>query len=366
MESSSSNYSLKNSAIWKTTLEDGLVKFTDVVPMIGEISAEALKKKKDDSSKYDLSEGNIIKTLTQASQFTVITTKLYYYPTNDSVYKVLEVKKDADGKVNFVKMVHYKDNSEITLEKDSEISTLRDYVWVNVKIYTDNILSTIINTKVKLQNKLDAELGDPIQGATNSTISMFKLFMGSKLVDKESFLSSHDDVKDDLSILATTGFSKPRVFKRFRKPYEWPYWGYYGTTTDAIAFVPNQNCIIAGFTLYATDKPSFECKYKIYVDDNIVEEEDAFTCSEFEDKFYFRIKLKGFHEVKAGSKLEITVQIAQKFANNEYVSCYYGEGGDYWREVENEDMGLWEVVYSSKSGSSSIGYGNFPEIMYYV
>ena len=158
----------------------------------------------------------------------------------------------------------------------------------------------------------------------------------------------------------------PKVFKRFRKPYEYPYWGYSGSTVDAIGYKPSQNAIICGFSIYSTDQPSFECKYKIYIDDTLVEEEDAFTCSEYEDKYYVRIKLKGLYEVRAGSLLEVTCSIAKTLTTNEYISCYYGEGGDSWKEVENEDMGLWEVVYSPKSGSSSIGYGNFPEIMYYV
>ena len=78
------------------------------------------------------------------------------------------------------------------------------------------------------------------------------------------------------------------------------------------------------------------------------------------------MKTKKLHEIKAGSKLEITLQIAKTFTTNEYVSCYYGEKGDDWAQVENEHMGLWTVKYSDKSGSSSVGYGNVPEIMYYV
>ena len=99
---------------------------------------------------------------------------------------------------------------------------------------------------------------------------MFKFFKDSHIIDKESFISSLDNVEEDMFILATTGFSKPSVFKRFEKPYEWPYWGYYGTTIDGVCFVPNQTVIFWGFTLYSTDQPKFEAKYKIYVDDTVM------------------------------------------------------------------------------------------------
>lgn len=224
----------------------------------------------------------------------------------------------------------------------------------------------LLTLVLSCRNKLEDELVDPIEGTTGKTLAMFKLFKDCKMIDKDMFISNYDSAQDDITILAATGFSDPHTFKRFKKPYEYAYWGYYGSTTDAIGFIPTQNVILCGFTLYSTDQPQFQIKYKIYVDDNVVEE-DEMTLSEYEDKYYKRLRLKGFHEIKAGSLLEITCQIAKDFSgSDQYVSCFYGEGGSEWETVENEHMGLWKVEASSKSGSSSVGYGNFPELMYFV
>lgn len=367
METLETSYSLPRSAVWRETLDEGLIKFSDVKPGIPEKSSDELKKKgASTTDKFELSEANMLKIFKTVTQSTPNVGRLYYYPSTESCYNIIEVKKDAEGKVESVKMVKQHGSDEVTLSKESDIKTLRDYVIVNISIFNDNVCSDILNLQIKLQTKLENEIATPLQGATGKVLTMFKFFQDSNLVDKEMTLSNLRDVKDEMIIIAAAGFSKPYIFKRFKKPYEWPYWGYYGTTIDAVAFVPNQNVIFAGFTLYSTDQPSFECKYKIYVDDNVVEEDDTLKCSDWEDKFYYRIKLKGLHEVKAGSKLEIACQIAKSFADNGYISCYYGDGGDSWKEVENEHMGLWAVEYSSKSGSSSVGYGNFPEIMYYV
>lgn len=278
----------------------------------------------------------------------------------------MSFSKADDGKFSEVKLTKQTDGKEIVLKKDSDIESLRDYVFIELKIIAQNRDSELLNIPVKLQNKLEKEVEEPLQGSTGMNVGMFKFFKNGNAFDKEKFLSNENDTKDGVSILATASFGKPCVFKRFKSIYQWPYWGYYGGTTDAIAFVPSQNVIICGFTIFGNDQPSFECKYKIYVDDVVVEEKDKFTVQDFEDKYYYRIKLDGFYEVKAGSKLEITASFSKNFDSNEYVSTYYGDTGDQWKDVENEHMGLWAVEYSNKSGSTSVGYGNFPEIMYYV
>ena len=375
MESSEQTYqidSTENKLLWRNTLSDSIVKFKSVKPMIKEKTADDMKKAEKGGSKdkYELSEANIIKNLKIGDKL-VHSNKLYYYPETKKWYNVVNVKKEDDVIVSVTMNEHNtseknSDTETITLSgKDAD--TLRDYVYVNIRFHSEGVTEDTVNTKVRLQAKLEDELQAPILGATGKGLTMFKFFFNSKLIDKESMISKLDNVTDDMYLYACVGYSKAYTFKRFHKPYEWPYWGYYGTTIDAIAFVPSQNVVLCGWAIYATDRDSFELKYKIYVDDTVVEDEDTpVVWSEFEDKFYFRMKTKKLHEIKAGSKLELTLQIAKTFSTNEYVSWYYGERGDDWATVENEHMGLWTVEYSSKSGSSSVGYGNFPEIMYYV
>ena len=80
-----------------------------------------------------------------------------------------------------------------------------------------------------------------------------------------------------------------------------------------------------------------------------------------------RIIWKGLHVIPASAKLEVTWEFSKDFSGSDhYISCYYGQDGDSWKEVENDHMGLWTVKESLKSGSSNVSSGNFPEILYYI
>uniref|UniRef100_A0A7S3K7D7 PHR domain-containing protein n=1 Tax=Euplotes crassus TaxID=5936 RepID=A0A7S3K7D7_EUPCR len=197
------------------------------------------------------------------------------------------------------------------------------------------------------------------------SFGLFKFFRGSTIIDGDKFLSSYQDIEEDMEIIGAAGFSKPYKFMRFKSTYEWPHWGYNRSTVDAACWIPNKNVILYGFSVYAACEPQFNLSFKVYINDTVVEEGEM-TCSDYEDKYFCRIILKKFHSIKANSKLEITAQLTRVGSSDSYLDFYYGEQGSMWREVENDHMDLWTVESSSKSGSSSISYGNFPEIMYYV
>lgn len=171
-------------------------------------------------------------------------------------------------------MTESKGDKEVLLTEPSEFNELRDFIYVNLKTSDGNGTGEVVNVKVRIQSSLQEELNSTMLAAAGRTMTMSKIFCNSKLLEKDSHLLSLNDLKDDLTLLATAGFSTKFKFKRFKKNYEWPYWGYYGTTTDGVCFVPTQNVVVCGFTVYATDQPSFELKYTIYVDDVVVEEED--------------------------------------------------------------------------------------------
>jgi hypothetical protein len=250
--------------------------FNGVVPAKKELNADQIAKlEKSGVKTYELNEANCIKTL-KINDKSIASNKLYYHPKKKLVYKVIEVKKE-DDKIVFVKLSESISSTELLIENSSEIDSLRDYVYLNLKIFSGGIMEDIVSTKVRLQAKLEDELKDSVDGATGKGVSMFKFFHDSKVVDKEDMLSKLTDIKDGMYLFATTGYSKAYQFKRFAKPYEYPYWGYYGTTIDAIGFSPNKNVVLCGFTIYGTDRDSFELKYKIYVDDAVVEEEDTMT-----------------------------------------------------------------------------------------
>lgn len=243
------------------------------MPSYKEKTLEIIKKEKDSASKYDLSEANVIKTL-KIDMSKVSSGRVYFYPKTNKCYNVVEAKKE-NGETVYAKMVEHKGEAELILTDLDEISTMRDYVFVNIKLCGEYGTEDIINAPIKLQGIIESELSSAIMGATGRGISMFKFFHDANLVEKDNTLSKLSNIKDNMFLLGTTGFSKMYTFKRFPKTYEWSYWGYYGTTIDAIAFTPNQNIVLCGFTIYATDREYFELKYKIYVDDNVMEEEDG-------------------------------------------------------------------------------------------
>ena len=120
---------------------------------------------------------------------------------------MLEVKKNSSEQPTFVRMLKHKATDEVVLDDPSEIGTLRDFINLNIKIHSE-ASNGIMNTQVKLQSKLESELADPIVGATGKSLSMFKLFRASRVVDKESFISSFDNIEDDMILFATSGLSK--------------------------------------------------------------------------------------------------------------------------------------------------------------
>ena len=157
----------------------------------------------------------------------LIQTKIYYYPKTECCYTVINVEKNEDGVYTSAKLLKQDSDHQLELTKQTELSTLRNFVNINIKMFSSDGPGEVISAQVKLQNKLETELADPILGATGKSIALFKLFKDSKLIDKDMFLSSHSNVKDNMVIMGIMGFSNPYTFKRFKRLNEGPYWGYY-------------------------------------------------------------------------------------------------------------------------------------------
>lgn len=107
-------------------------------------------------------------------------------------------------------------------------------------------------------------------------------------------------------------------------------------------------------------------KYRIKIDGNSVEEETV-ECTGWEDEHYFRYRTNGVYDAPSGTKIEITVWIADNLQSRSYVETYYGESGYDYETVENEHMGLFKVESASESGNGTGVYsGQIGEIMYYL
>ena len=120
-----------------------------------------------------------------------------------------------------MRLVEHGSSEELVLDDQDCISALRDYIDIFIRIYTENVSNFTISTSVKLNNKLEVEVGEVIQGAIGIALSSIKFFKDSKFVNKESFISSLDNIKDGMEFVAMTGLSKPSIFRRFGMPSEY-------------------------------------------------------------------------------------------------------------------------------------------------
>lgn len=211
--------------------------------------------------------------------------KLYYYPITKEIYSLLDLTKPTSGLPTMVKLLSQSSQSELTLTKSSEICLLTDCLNTNIRIYSEGSSGEIFSVPVKLQNKLQSELGEQVENITGLTFGLFKFFFNKDTISGDKYLSDYEGIHEDMEIIGAAGFSKPYTFKRFPKTYEWPHWGYNRNTVDAACFIPNKQVILYGITVYSAQEPDFKMNYKIYIDDNMVEENDL-TISEYQDKYF--------------------------------------------------------------------------------
>ena len=358
---------------WRETLNDGILYFKNTQLTIAEKSQEELKNSdKLHERKIELSEANCIKMFEFSSSEDIYQSMYLYFQQNMSICKVIEVKKDWDYQPTFVRMVKHDSEEELVLEDQESIKLLKNNIQVRVRVFLEKISNLVISTSVKLNNKIGNELEKAIKLETGASLSTIRLFKDSKSVSKDTFVFSIDNIKDDMELIAVAGLSKPSFFKRFYTTGNSHGWGHHGKLIDAIAFIPNQYVFVSGFSLYAAlDYPSFEWTYKIYVDDNLVEEQnDPVTCTDYEEIYYARVKTQQLIKVQAGSKIEIAVRIAQNISTYEtnyiFMNTCVGTDGNSFSKVINEHMDLWNVQPSSKSQDTGLDYGNIPEIIYHL
>ena len=179
------------------------------------------------------------------------------------------------------------------------------------------------------------------------------LFFKGKSLDKGGWIAQIENITDGDIIYASEALGKPFIFKRFKEPNNTWFWCNNGCSADGIIFVPTQNVRVWGFTWYAANqKDSYEMKYRVKIDNNSVEE-DQISASGWEDKYYFRFRLKGIYDANAGSKIEFTVWIAENLQSQTEVRTYHGDWGDDYETYENEHMGLFKVESSSESDNGT-------------
>jgi len=134
-----------------------------------------------------------------------------------------------------------------------------------------------------------------------------------------------------------------------------------------LIFVPSQKVRICGFSTFAASQDDkYDMKYRVKINDQIVEEEQI-VASGWEEELYYRHTLNGIYPAQPGEKIELTVWIAKNLSSYEYVTTYSGSTGNGYEEVPNEHMGLFKIEASNDSGNGTSLYGgHFPEIFYHL
>lgn len=169
-------------------------------------------------------------------------------------------------------------------------------------------------------------------------------------------------------ILAIKGLGEPKKWRRFEKPYEHSTWSNSGRYSDALTFIPQQPILMAGFGTWASpDNDSYEMKYEIEVNENKVLEVPCQICSGWEDKYFCRVMFEEPLEVPSMGKIVIRVWIAKSLSSSDYVNTHYGDDGNDYDKLENEDMGLFKLESATGSDNGTSVYsGHFPEIFYHL
>ncbi|CAI2366575.1 unnamed protein product [Moneuplotes crassus] len=359
-------YMRKKDLIWRTTLDEDIIPFTNLKPSLKELTQEEMKKN-DAPDQFNFSEASLFRSFKAGSHPLFNKDKLIYNFKTNKWFKVLDLKTDNEYNPTWASLAIRDESETIEISDSEDFSQFKSTLKVFININFQEGESTVVEVHPKIYEKFETAFEDAFQGAGVS-IESYKLFFKGKEVPKDDCIAKIDGIYDGSTILASEGVGKSHKFSRFPPINEMrSNWSNSGRSCDAVIFVPNQNIRVCGFSTYAaTTDSQYEMKYSVTIDGTIVEEGQV-TASGWEDKYFYRFKLEGVYPVKAGQKIDIGVWIAKNISSSEYVSTYAGGQGMDYEKVENEHMGLFKIEPSTQSRNGTSVYGgHLPEIFYYL
>lgn len=349
------------SSQWRSTMEDGELSFHTVAPALAEQEQSKLKDKDDSkSSKFELADKNVILKFGKDERFS--REQMIYDAESKSFGKVTAVEEGKDGKlVSLTVIVSGKEKTY----KGTDTSKISTGVTIKVRA-TEKGSGVNLIVEIKCGGKvMDAVLNGLKSVGYN--ISGFKLYSGKQEIEKGTILKegvlNHESV-----VLAIKGLGAPKKWRRFEKHYEHSTWSNSGRYGDALTFIPQKAILFAGFATWSTpDNDSYEMKYEIELEGDKVFEQPVMKCTGWQDQYYFRTYLEEPIEVPAMAKLVIRVWIAKSIESGDYISTHYGDDGNSYADIPNEDMGLFKLDSASGSDNGTSVYsGNLPEIFYHL
>ncbi|CAI2373546.1 unnamed protein product [Moneuplotes crassus] len=359
------HYQTKKDLIWRATLDEDIIPFVNLKPSLKELTQEEMKKN-DAPDQFNFSEANVFRGFTKGAQPVFNKDKLIYNFKTNKWFKVLDLKTDNQYNPTWASL-SIRDGAEtVEISKPEEFAEYKNTLKVFINVNFSEGDSSVIEVNPKIYEKFETAFENALQGVGAQMMS-YKFFFNGKEISKDDCIANLENVTEGSTILASEGLGKPSVFKRFPDSNPNSSWSNSGRYCDGLAFIPNQNIRLSGFTTFASSNDSqYEMRYTVDIGGTIVEE-DTVVATGWEEDIYYRHKLKGIYQVQANQKFEIIVWIAKSLTNNDYVSTYSGNNGYNYADVENEHMGLFKIEQASKSDNGTSVYGgHFPEIFYYL
>lgn len=252
--------------------------------------------------------------------------------------------------------------------KEEELRSLLDRVKITFRVLQKT------GTKLTIEGLyfLNVNFAENIKNIFNSAglkSSEYKLFDGEKLLKNDTEIAQIYKEGTPNYIYAFESRGKPKKWKRFYNFYDYNSWSCGGSSSDGIIFIPKKDVSISGFMVFVPrdGNTEFEAKYKILVDDRVVEEGPTKKYTDWEDNYYKSIMFEDSHDVSANSRIDIILWLAKDISTSYSLSTYSGSGGDQHADVENDDKGLFSIESSNNSPNyTSISSGQIPGILYHI
>lgn len=344
-------YRAQPEVTWRATLDEGNLPFNNLKPSLKELSLAEMKKK-DAPAQFNFSEDDIFRTFKGKAPPVFNKDKLIYSTKDDKWYKVLDLKTDDNSNPTWVSMSLKNGTETVEISKPEEFDQFKNSLKVFINVNSASGDSTVVEVNPKIYEKFETAFEDAFQGV-GASLASYKFFYKSREIQKDECLANIEEIYDGDALFASEGVGKPFKFSRFPEIHDRYQWSNSGRYTDGLAFTPNRNIRISGFSTYAGKTESqYEMKYKVNIG-GVDVEEDTVLASGWEEEYYYRHTLNGVYPVTAGQKIEFTVWIAKDLASNQDVTTYRGNRGEEYEKVENEHMGLFKIEHGSSSDNGT-------------
>ena len=222
---------------------------------------------------------------------------------------------------------------------------------------------------LKCGEKIDITLLEAAK-SIGCKVSGLKFFAKGKEISKGQSLQPGMMIEGD-HVIGVQGLGKPKTWKRYEKPYEHSGWSNNGRYADALKFTPTKNILFAGFASWASkEEPSYDHKYQIEINDNEVLKTEWANRSGWVGEKGNEILQVFFEEpieISSGTSFVIRAWIKKTGTEDGYTNTYYGDQGDNYKDIPNEDMGLFELDSAQGSDNGTSVYsGHFPQVFYHL